>query len=624
MDYKLSSIINTVTDQSRIRTKELCSFPICVFVDDVPEVIAECLEGELKLRVGELEPAGYCYAREGSVSGIGEAVDYYKEQRENGMAQSMEHFYIAVFFIENQTEAGRVESVLAEIKSIMVKKGFKGQYTAGIYCFLDFENPAAEERIRGWEAMLKKGGLPVCFFSQYLWGASGQNKYRRAVSAAALHIFLNISREDVRESMGNDSFKGWKILGYWDLDIFKYVTAERLEEYLEAQWEESGIRTEEFAGELEGILDRMIVFSQEEMYRAFASLPVRYDIFEEWMRRSPGFSILKARKKKCTCGELLELLYGDASVMEVFFEENLDFGELKRKIPAIMDCLPGNVADMDRKLPEALDIIEKRLQGECMDDADKQGLLEIEQQIPRNRGVGGIVEKLQEILWTGFAGQFACRTRLRLIREIKAYLGQEEWKGRLEACKQEKKGSLAALRAVKRDISFSEGSLVKKEELEQYFKEEVREPELPWYRDIMETACRGALEDYVRQMVSPLEEYIRQNNRRIFNKFITAVNKIRVSGSGKFYTAYVESLKQTKECEYIFVNPLFFDTEMAGIPEAVKGEVRVEMPFSKIKSREWIEHSKLEMLAFKDLDTIRSIYGMRQEDRRSAPDGREG
>ncbi len=613
MDYKLSNAINTATEQNKIRTKELKNFPICAAIGEVPSVILECLDDALKLRAGELEIAGCCRIEEDNASEkIEEAVNYYKEKRENGKLQPIDDFYVSIFLMENLTEINTVNTILKEVRSRMERMGFKERYRIGIYCFLDFENPASENKICDWEKLFQSEKLSVCFFSQQLWGVSDLGKYQRAVNAAALHIFLNISMEDWKLNEGKADWGSWKTLGYWKLDIFKYVIAEQLEKSLAEQREKSRIEREEYARRIEEILFEMTEINGKEMKNAFQSFPVNYNQAERMINSLP---LLFGKNSRCTYREMLEILYGDERAFHTFLNENTDYEKLQKKIPKFMDKLPGNIADVDLRLPESLDVIEDRLREKHQECLSKQSVMDRMVPATRNIEIQELTARLFQDVWAANQELFLCELRIWFVGSIRNYLEQEEWKRKLEAVKTRNKENIAFLRSVKREATLSEGLLETEQEWQSYMDREAPKMKVAWNQDILDDSCSAMLTEYIRQMGIPFEKYIKGKDKHIFTRFVVAVKNIRRSGEDKFYTAYMDSAKQTSECEYIFVNAKLFGGEEYSLPQEVKEKVKVEMPSAKIKYRKWVDDANIEMLAFKDLDTIRSIYGMHRKEK---------
>ena len=169
-------------------------------------------------------------------------------------------------------------------------------------------------------------------------------KYQRAVNAAALHIFLNISLEDWKLNGVGDDLGNWKVLGYWKLDIFKYVIAEQLENYLIKREEKSGMEKEEYIREIEENLSKMLEIDEKKMRYAFQSFPIHYSRLERVMNTLP---LLFGKNSKYTYRNMLEILYGDEAAFYTFLKENIDYEVLIKKIPEFMDKLPGNIADVE-------------------------------------------------------------------------------------------------------------------------------------------------------------------------------------------------------------------------------------------------------------------------------------
>lgn len=611
-DYKLSNAINAATEQNKIRTKELKNFPICAAIGEVPSVILECLNDALKLRVGELEIAECYRIEESDVSEKMEAaVHYYKEKRENGKLQLIDDFYVSIFLMENLVEANTVKTIVKEIRSRMEKMGFRERYRIGIYCFLDFENPASEKKICQWEELFRSEKLPVCFFSQQLWGVSDLSKYQRAVNAAALHIFLNISMEDWKLKEGGADFKNWKTLGYWKLDIFKYVIAEQLEKFLAEQREKSRIEKEEYVQRVEEILFGMTEINEKEMRDAFQSFPVNYNQLEKMTNSLP---VLFGKNSKYTYREMLKAFYGDEWAFQTFLKENTDYIKLQKKIPEFLDRLPGNIADIDLRLSESLDVMESRLKARQQECLSRQNAMDHIVPATRNIEIQELVAKLFQNVWTADQELFVCELRIWFIGSLRDYLKQEEWKQRLEAVKTRNKENIAFLRSVKREAILSEGLLKTEQEWQAYMDREAPELRMAWNQDILDDGCSAMLAQFIRQMEIPFEKYIKGKDKHIFTRFVVAVQNIRRSGEDKFYTAYMDAARQTPEYEYIFVNAKLFGGEEYSLPEEVREKVKVEMPSANIKFRQWVDDADIEMLAFKDLDTVRSIYGMRRKE----------
>ena len=617
MDYKLSNAINTATEQNKIRTKELKNFPICMAIGEVPSVILECLDDALKLRAGELEIAGCYRIGESNISEkMEEAVNYYKEKRENGKLQLIDDFYVSIFLMENLAEVNAVKTILKEIKNRMEKMGFKEQYRIGIYCFLDFEKPVPENKICQWEELFQLEKLSVCFFSQQLWAVSDLGKYQRAVDAAALHIFLNISKEENwKLNEGKAGSKNWKTLGYWKMDIFKYVIAEQLEKFLTGQLEKSKMEKEEYTRRLEEIIFGITEINEKGMRNAFRLFPVNYNQLERIINSLP---LLFGKNSKYTYREVLKGLYGDEWAFYTFLKENTDYEKLQKKVPKLMYKLPGNIADVELMLPESLDMIKSRLQEKRQECLGKQNIMDRMVSATRNIEVQELTARLFQDVWAVNQELFVCELRIWFVDFLRKYLEQEEWKRKLETVKTRNKENIAFLRSVKREATLSEGFLETEKEWHSYMGYKVPELKVAWDQDILGDGGIPMLTEYIRQMGILFEKYIKGKDKYIFTKFVVAVQNIRRSGEDKFYTAYMDSAKQSLEYEYIFVNAKLFGGEEYSLPEEVKEKVKVEMPSAKIKYRKWVEEANIEMLAFKDLDTIRSIYGMRRKEREGA------
>ena len=611
IDYRLSNAINMATEQNKIRTKELRNFPICVAIGEVPSAILECLNDALKLRAGELEIAQCYRIEEGNCAEkMDAAVNYYKEKRESGKLQPIDDFYVAIFLMENLMEADTVRAILEAIGNKMGKMGFKNRYRVGIYCFMDFENPASESKILNWEKLFQSERLSVCFFSQQLWGISDLGKYQRAVNAAALHIFLNISLEDWKLNGVGDDLGNWKVLGYWKLDIFKYVIAEQLENYLIKREEKSGMEKEEYIREIEENPSNMLEIDEKKMRYAFQSFPIHYSRLERVMNTLP---LLFGKNSKYTYRNMLEILYGDEAAFYTFLKENIDYEVLIKKIPEFMDKLPGNIADVELRVPELLDIIEDRLSEKRRECLSKQRVMDTYMQMTRNIAIQELVEKLFQDVWGVNQEWFQCELQIWFVGSLKAYLGQDVWRQKLEAIKAKNRDNIAFLRSIKRDAIPMEEMLKAEQELQAYIDSGALELKTAWNQDILDDGYAALLTEYIRQMGKPFEEYMKGKDKHIFTRFVTAVKSIRQSGEDKFYTAYMDSAKQTLEYEYIFVNGKLFGGEEYSLPQEVNEKVKIEMPFAKIKYRKWVDDANIELLAFKELETIRGIYGMHRK-----------
>ncbi len=611
IDYRLSNAINTATEQNKIRTKELKNFPICVAIGEMPSAILDYLNDALKLRAGELEIAQCYRVEEGNCAEKMEAaVNYYKEKRENGKLQPIDDFYVAIFLMENLVEVGVVQAILEAIGNKMEKMGFRNRYRAGIYCFLDFENPASESKILNWEEMFQSKRLSVCFFSQQLWGTSDLGKYQRAVNAAALHIFLNISLEDWNLNVERAALGKWKVLGYWKLDIFKYVIAEQLENYLVKREEKSEMEKEAYIRKIEENLSCMLKIDGKKMRCAFQAFPIYYSRLERVMNTLP---LLFGKNSKCTYRNMMETLYGDEEVFYTFLKENMDYEMVIKKIPEFLDKLPGNIADVEFRVPELLDIIEERLNEKRQECLYKQRIMDDYMQMTRNIAIQELIEELFRHVWEAEQELFQCELQMWFVGSLKAYLGQEAWRQKLEAIKEKNRNNIAFLRSIKRDAIPMEEMLKGEQEWQAYIDRGALKLETAWNQDILDDGYAALLTEYIRQMGKPFEEYMKGKDKQIFTRFVTAVKSIRQSGEDKFYTAYMDSARQTSEYEYIFVNEKLFGEEEYYLPQEVNEKVEIEMPSAEIKYRKWVDDANIELLAFKELETIRGIYGMHQK-----------
>ncbi len=611
IDYRLSNAINTATEQNKIRTKELKNFPVCVAIGEMPSVILDYLNDALKLRAGELEIAQCYRVEEGNCAEKMEAaVNYYKEKRENGKLQPIDDFYVAIFLMENLVEVGAVQAILEAIGNKMEKMGFKNRYRVGIYCFLDFENPASESKILNWEEMFQSKRLSVCFFSQQLWGTSDLGKYQRAVNAAALHIFLNISLEDWNLNVERADLGKWKVLGYWKLDIFKYVIAEQLENYLVKREEKSEMEKEAYIRKIEENLSCMLKIDGKKMRCAFQSFPIYYSRLERVMNTLPLFF---GKNSKCTYRNMMETLYGDEEVFYTFLKENMDYEMLIKKIPEFLDKLPGNIADVEFRVPELLDIIEERLNEKRQECLYKQRIMDDYMQMTRNIAIQELIEELFRHVWEAEQELLQCELQMWFVGSLKAYLRQEAWRQKLEAIKEKNRNNIAFLRSIKRDAIPMEEMLKGEQEWQAYIDRGALELKTAWNQDILDDGYAALLTEYIRQMGKPFEEYMKGKDKQIFTRFVTAVKSIRQSGEDKFYTAYMDSARQTSEYEYIFVNGKLFGEEEYYLPQEVNEKVEIEMPSAEIKYRKWVDDANIELLAFKELETIRGIYGMHQK-----------
>ncbi len=611
IDYRLSNAINTATEQNKIRTKELKNFPICVAIGEMPSAILDYLNDALKLRAGELEIAQCYRVEEGNCAEKMEAaVNYYKEKRENGKLQPIDDFYVAIFLMENLVEVGVVQAILEAIGNKMEKMGFRNRYRAGIYCFLDFENPASESKILNWEEMFQSKRLSVCFFSQQLWGTSDLGKYQRAVNAAALHIFLNISLEDWNLNVERAALGKWKVLGYWKLDIFKYVIAEQLENYLVKREEKSEMEKEAYIRKIEENLSCMLKIDGKKMRCAFQAFPIYYSRLERVMNTLP---LLFGKNSKCTYRNMMETLYGDEEVFYTFLKENMDYEMVIKKIPEFLDKLPGNIADVEFRVPELLDIIEERLNEKRQECLYKQRIMDDYMQMTRNIAIQELIEELFRHVWEAEQELFQCELQMWFVGSLKAYLGQEAWRQKLEAIKEKNRNNIAFLRSIKRDVIPMEEMLKGEQEWQAYIDRGALKLETAWNQDILDDGYAALLTEYIRQMGKPFEEYMKGKDKQIFTRFVTAVKSIRQSGEDKFYTAYMDSARQTSEYEYIFVNEKLFGEEEYYLPQEVNEKVEIEMPSAEIKYRKWVDDANIELLAFKELETIRGIYGMHQK-----------
>lgn len=611
IDYRLSNAINTATEQNKIRTKELKNFPICVAIGEMPSAILDYLNDALKLRAGELEIAQCYRVEEGNCAEKMEAaVNYYKEKRENGKLQPIDDFYVAIFLMENLVEVGVVQAILEAIGNKMEKMGFRNRYRAGIYCFLDFENPASESKILNWEEMFQSKRLSVCFFSQQLWGTSDLGKYQRAVNAAALHIFLNISLEDWNLNVERAALGKWKVLGYWKLDIFKYVIAEQLENYLVKREEKSEMEKEAYIRKIEENLSCMLKIDGKKMRCAFQAFPIYYSQLERVMNTLP---LLFGKNSKCTYRNMMETLYGDEEVFYTFLKENMDYEMVIKKIPEFLDKLPGNIADVEFRVPELLDIIEERLNEKRQECLYKQRIMDDYMQMTRNIAIQELIEELFRHVWEAEQELFQCELQMWFVGSLKAYLGQEAWRQKLEAIKEKNRNNIAFLRSIKRDAIPMEEMLKGEQEWQAYIDRGALKLETAWNQDILDDGYAALLTEYIRQMGKPFEEYMKGKDKQIFTRFVTAVKSIRQSGEDKFYTAYMDSARQTSEYEYIFVNEKLFGEEEYYLPQEVNEKVEIEMPSAEIKYRKWVDDANIELLAFKELETIRGIYGMHQK-----------
>ena len=611
IDYRLSNAINTATEQNKIRTKELKNFPICVAIGEMPSAILDYLNDALKLRAGELEIAQCYRVEEGNCAEKMEAaVNYYKEKRENGKLQPIDDFYVAIFLMENLVEVGVVQAILEAIGNKMEKMGFRNRYRVGIYCFLDFENPASESKILNWEEMFQSKRLSVCFFSQQLWGTSDLGKYQRAVNAAALHIFLNISLEDWNLNVERAALGKWKVLGYWKLDIFKYVIAEQLENYLVKREEKSEMEKEAYIRKIEENLSCMLKIDGKKMRCAFQAFPIYYSRLERVMNTLP---LLFGKNSKCTYRNMMETLYGDEEVFYTFLKENMDYEMVIKKIPEFLDKLPGNIADVEFRVPELLDIIEERLNEKRQECLYKQRIMDDYMQMTRNIAIQELIEELFRHVWEAEQELFQCELQMWFVGSLKAYLGQEAWRQKLEAIKEKNRNNIAFLRSIKRDAIPMEEMLKGEQEWQAYIDRGALKLETAWNQDILDDGYAALLTEYIRQMGKPFEEYMKGKDKQIFTRFVTAVKSIRQSGEDKFYTAYMDSARQTSEYEYIFVNEKLFGEEEYYLPQEVNEKVEIEMPSAEIKYRKWVDDANIELLAFKELETIRGIYGMHQK-----------
>ena len=290
--------------------------------------------------------------------------------------------------------------------------------------------------------------------------------------------------------------------------------------------------------------------------------------------------------------------------------------------------LPGNIADVDLRLPESLDVIEDRLREKHQECLSKQSVMDRMVLATRNIEIQELTARLFQDVWAANQELFLCELRIWFVGSIRNYLEQEEWKRKLEAVKTRNKENIAFLRSVKREATLSEGLLETEQEWQSYMDHEAPELEVAWNQDILDDSCSAMLTEYIRQMGIPFEKYIKGKDKHIFTRFVVAVKNIRRSGEDKFYTAYMDSAKQTSECEYIFVNAKLFGGEEYSLPQEVQEKVKVEMPSAKIKYRKWVDDANIEMLAFKDLDTIRGIYGMhrkeKEENRKDLDTGEKG
>ena len=309
----------------------------------------------------------------------------------------------------------------------------------------------------------------------------------------------------------------------------------------------------------------------------------------------------------------MEILYGDEAAFYTFLKENIDYEVLIKKIPEFMDKLPGNIADVELRVPELLDIIEDRLSEKRRECLSKQRVMDTYMQMTRNIAIQELVEKLFQDVWGVNQEWFQCELQIWFVGSLKAYLGQDVWRQKLEAIKAKNRDNIAFLRSIKRDAIPMEEMLKAEQELQAYIDSGALELKTAWNQDILDDGYAALLTEYIRQMGKPFEEYMKGKDKHIFTRFVTAVKSIRQSGEDKFYTAYMDSAKQTLEYEYIFVNGKLFGGEEYSLPQEVNEKVKIEMPFAKIKYRKWVDDANIELLAFKELETIRGIYGMHRK-----------
>ncbi len=606
IEEKLNQIINAITEQNRIRLRELNRYPMVILYGEFPDILKEMIRAEVTGQVGDKNAVEFISVFSGTGLGekIEEAFDLFRRRMNEKDLNMTLQYYIPIIFMADRLDVEEMKEMLQELSCWMAHLGI--DYEVWYYCIFNYTEMGGDEC--GKQILQLQNdpeyGFPMSIMTHDNMAAGEYSQYLKAVQAVAMHIFLKISRKEqsafpvrTREQRSKQF-----VMGYWKFDILKQQIAKYLIYFIEKQ-DEDIINTIDYYNRIRNIIDGIVVFNETTWVRDICDMPVNYQNMKELLQQK-HFHFTRVTK---TCREICEILYGNPDVFSLFIKSNVRKGNDRTNINAFFTKHIGNLFAVSYKLKNVLIKIKEKYEDErktLIEGRDSTGKLFLK----RNTGIKDIIFQLKSVLWENEAKIIAIEQKISFVESLIIYIDSEDFKEKIRRIREQNQTEIRRLKSIQCGIIWPDSSLLD-ESYGQVMREE-GEQGLVWDEDIFDERRMKQITGILSQI--PIEREIRYQRDRALDNFILYLHEIKMKDvCTQYYSARIKNLQHNGEEEYLFIR----EREDTGqkMHDEFPESVRTKLPGVHIFERNWEMEMCLELFAIREIARLDDIYHLKAE-----------
>lgn len=609
VEYKLNQIVNTITEQNKIRLNELNRYPICIFYGQFPETLRQMIQMELISKIGAEEAVELIYINYNDKveEKVLEAVNVFRDRMENGRLKLLSQYYVPVFFMADQLDAVKMNETLQKFHAQMKRMGFASHYKIWYYCIFNYEYMDGKE----CKVQIKKiqedmnYSFPISIYTQNNLFTTEYQKYLKVAQVIGMHIFLSISQSDEKTfvDVGNANRPEQFIMGYWKLDVLKQKIVDYLIHSIDRQ-EEDIIKEPDYMKQIRENINKIVSLNAVEWIESFSKMPINYTRIKERVRtRRWAF-----RRPVLAYGEILALLYGREDAFSSFVKNNISDGTQMQYIERFFASDIGNLYAVTHKLSAVLGKIRQEYQNDREAEAAKGLGYDMIFRFGRKWTVLNVLAHLCDSVWKREAIILELEQKILFIDNLLAYIESPKHQELIEEYRQRNENEIRRLKLIHREASMVENSILHIADIETLIEED--QQTFPWNEDVLDYISRSGMTETLSQIKNLVQEWINEHLKEVLGNFAQRIRILKMDRQAeRYYAARLDYTRDNNEREYLYIG--MQDQEQSNsMAVQYQDSVRQWLPEAQVLERNWAIDMCFELFIIKKIGDLSEVYNL--------------